>query len=220
MTQNIAQRPARQGRRSLKRAKAVVLAAPAAPQGLPVLIERVAASVTDIDGLTKLLALKREMEADADRRAFDSDFAALQAEVGRVAANRFDPQKHRAYADLNALIDMVGPLAAARGFTITYTSEPSTVPNATKVTMRVGRNGAWNETSVDVPMDGVGMRGNANMSPAQATLTITYGRKQALLLGFNLTVDSGGQRPPEPQQRRLPGRRIRRLGMARIIWRS
>ena len=153
------------------------------------------------------------MEADADRRAFDSDFAALQAEVGRVAANRFDPQKHRAYADLNALIDMVGPLAAARGFTITYTSEPSTVPNATKVTMRVGRNGAWNETSVDVPMDGVGMRGNANMSPAQAhALTITYGRKQALLLGFNLTVDSGGQRPPEPQQRRLPGRRSAALG--------
>ena len=121
--------------------KAVALVAPAAPQSLPALIERVAASVTDIDGLAKLLALKREMDTEAERRAFDRDFAALQAEIGRVAANAYDPQKRRAYADLNALVDAVAPLAAAQGFTITYDSEPSAVPGAVKVTMTVGRNG-------------------------------------------------------------------------------
>ena len=179
--------------------KAVVLAEPAAPSGLPALFERAAgASNFDVDALTKLMALKREIEADAERRTFDQDFAALQAELSRVEANVYDPQKRRSYADINALVDVVGPLAAAKGFIITYDAEPSAVAGCVKVTMKLVRNGIERTASVDVPMDGAGMRGGANMSAPQAYgSTITYGRKLALTLLFNLTV-SAPQKATEP----------------------
>ena len=98
-----------------RRASKAVVVAPAAPQGLPALFERAAAANFDVDALTKLLAIKREIEADAERRAFDQDFAALQAEIGRVEANAYDPQKRRAYADINALLDAVAPAARRQG---------------------------------------------------------------------------------------------------------
>ena len=66
-----------------------------------------------------------------------------------------------------------------------------------KVTVKLMRNGVERTASVDVPMDGAGMRGGANMSAPQAYgSTITYGRKLALTLMFNLTV-SAPQRPPQ-----------------------
>jgi hypothetical protein len=149
--------------------KAVALAQPSAPAGLPALFERAAAASNfDVDALTKLMALKREIEADEARRRFDREFAALQAEIGRVTANAYDPQKRRSYADLNALVDAVAPLAAVRGFTITYDTEPSAVPGCVKVTMKIALDGAANKTSVDVPLDGAGTRGGANMSLPQA----------------------------------------------------
>ena len=46
-------------------------------------------------------------------------------------------------------------------------------------------------------MDGVGLKGNPNMSPAQASgATFTYGRRMALTGLFNLTV--GGSKPKTP----------------------
>src|SRR5271166_1802939 len=76
----------------------------AAPQSLPALFERAASAANfDVEALGKLLALKREIDAHADRRAFDLDFAALQAEVGRV--------------DINALDDAVRTSISAKGNT-------------------------------------------------------------------------------------------------------
>ena len=86
-----------------RRASKAVVVAPAAPQGLPALFERAALSIATVDDLKAFLALKREIEADDERRAFDQDFAQLQAEIGRVEATAYDTQKRRSYADLNAL---------------------------------------------------------------------------------------------------------------------
>jgi len=85
---------------------------------LPALFERAASAANfDVEALGKLLALKREIDAHADRRAFDLDFAALQAEVGRVETNAYNPDKHQAYADINALDDAVRTSISAKGNT-------------------------------------------------------------------------------------------------------
>ena len=184
---------------SKRRAGKALVVAPAAPQGLPALIERLASSITDIAGLKDLYALKREIEADDERRLFDQDFAQLQGELQPVEANSFDSQKRRSYADINALTDAVAPLIAARGFALSYDAEPSAVAGAVRVTVKLMRNGIERAASVDVPMDGAGMRGGANMSAPQAYgSTITYGRKLGLTLLLNLTVESG--RPAEPHR--------------------
>jgi hypothetical protein len=181
--------------------KAVVVAA--APQGLPALFERAALSIATVDDLKAFLALKREIEADDERRAFDQDFAQLQAEIGRIEATAYDSQKRRSYADLNALTDAVAPLIVARGFALSYDAEPSAFPGAVKVTAKLSRNGIERTASADMPLDGVGMRGNANMSAPQAYVsTTTHGRKLALTLLFNLTVESG--RPAEPHRESQP----------------
>ena len=113
-----AQEPKRRGKPS--KALTVPTVSPTAPQGLPALFERAALSIATVEDLKAFLALKREIDADSERRAFDQDFAALQAEIGRVEATAYDTQKRRSYADLNALTDAVAPLIAARGFALSY----------------------------------------------------------------------------------------------------
>ena len=179
------------------------LTAPAAtqPQGLPALFERAAKAPNfDADALTKLYALKAQIDALADRRAFEQDFAALQAEVGRVSANAYDPQKKRAYADINAIDDAVRALTPAKGFALSFDSAPSTVAGSITVTATLSREGCACSASAIVQMDGVGLKGAINMSPAQASgATFTYGRRMAMTALFNLTV---GSKPTEPPRER------------------
>jgi hypothetical protein len=61
-------------------------------------------------------------------------------------------------------------------------------------------------TSVDIPMDGHGMKSGANMSAPQAYgSSLTYGRRLSQTLLFNLTVDTGisggSQRAESPPPR-------------------
>ena len=169
----------------------------AAPHGLPALFER-AASVAnfDVEALGKLLSLKRELDAHADRRAFDQDFAALQAEIGRVEANAYNPDKRQAYADINALDDAVRTSISAKGFALSFDTAAGVVPGSITVTATLTRDGCSRSSSAVVQMDGVGLKGNPNMSPAQASgATFTYGRRMALTGLFNLTV---GSKPKPP----------------------
>jgi hypothetical protein len=166
------------------------LALAPAPQGLPALFERAAQAANfDVEALGRLLALKAEIEAAAEAKAFDRDFADLQAELAPVEANAFDPQKRRAYADLGALVDAVGGLIAAKGFALSYDAAPGALEGTVRITAKLFRAGVERTASVDMPMDGAGMRGGANMSAPQAyASTLTHGRKAALSLLFNLTV--------------------------------
>ena len=161
---------------------ALAIAPAAVPQGLPALFERAASAANfDVEALGKLLALKHEIEAAAEQRAFDSDFAALQAELAPVEANAYDPQKKRSYADLGAMVDAVGGLVAAKGFALSYDAAPGAVEGTVKVTAKLFRARVERTASVDMPMDGAGMRGGANMSAPQAYgSSVTYGRKLAL----------------------------------------
>jgi hypothetical protein len=68
-------------------------------------------------------AMQKRATSAALRR-FDQGFAALQAELSPVEANAYDAQKRRSYADLNALVEAVGPLAASKGFGLTYDAGP------------------------------------------------------------------------------------------------
>lgn len=182
-----------------RRASKAMVVAPAAPLSLPAIIERAAASITTIEGLREFLALKAQMEADAERRLFDQDFAWVQAEIGRVAANAYDPQKRNSYANLNAIDDAVRPLLAVKGFTLTYSSALSSDGQSLTVAATVSRNGAERRAEVAVRMDGVGLKGAPNMSPAQASgATFTYGRRMAQTALFNLTTGGGTAKPPAP----------------------
>jgi hypothetical protein len=153
MTETNRRNVAPQARKRRRASGKAVVVAPAAPQGWPALFERAAQSSNfDIDALAKLIALKREMEADA-----------------------FDQQKRRSYADINALLDVIGPAAAAKGFGLGYDAAPGAIDGTVKVTVKLMRNGVERTASVDMPMDGAGMRGNVNMSAPQAYVSTVKG---------------------------------------------
>jgi len=183
-----------------KRTRRAIATVAAAPQGWPALFERAASAANfDVDALSRLVALKREMDAHDDRRAFDQDFAAVQAEIGRVEANAYDPQKKRAYADLNALDDAVRRAISLKGFSLSFDSAPCG-DAAITVTCKVSRDGCERSSSVVVRIDGVGLKGNANMSPAQASVaTFSYGRRVALTArSSTLPLDPNHQQISSP----------------------
>lgn len=123
-----------------KRGGRAIAPVAAAPHGLPALFERAASAANfDVEALGKLIALKREMEAFDDRRAFDQDFAALQAEIGRVEANAYNPDKRQAYADINALDDAVRTSISAKGFALSFDTASGAVPGSITVTATLTR---------------------------------------------------------------------------------
>lgn len=71
----------------------VAVVAPAPPQNLPDLIGRVAGSVTNVDDLAKLMALKREIDADAERRDFDRAMSSGPPAPPRVLGSASTPSR-------------------------------------------------------------------------------------------------------------------------------
>jgi hypothetical protein len=59
---------------------------------------KLAAPHFDVEALAKLIALRREIEANAEVKAFYQDFVALQVAIASVETHAYDPQKRTAYA--------------------------------------------------------------------------------------------------------------------------
>jgi hypothetical protein len=171
------------------------------------LIDRLASDPTiDIDRLMRAYELRERAEERRSKLAFEQAFASAQAEIEPVAKRAKNDQTHSNYAKLEAINEAVMPIVTRHGFSVSFDTADCPIEGHYRITAAVSRDGHTRAYRVDIPIDGAGMRGNANKTATHAFgSTISYGRRYLICLIWNISTfdDNDGNRNA-PDQRRAP----------------
>jgi hypothetical protein len=162
---------------------------------LMALIERAARDPeVDLDRMERLFSMHEAMKSKQAEVAFKDAMAAAQFEIGPVVAKKRNDQTHSKYADLAAILEVAQPIIAKHGLSTSFGTEPCDVPNHYRVTCEVSHGGFSKTYKADIPMDGTGLKGNANKTATHTFgSTMTYGRRYLFCMIFNIaTADDDG----------------------------
>ncbi len=161
----------------------------------------------DLEKLEKLLELQKLYEANEARKVFASEFAVAQANIDAVLKTKVNPQTHSKYAGLDSVIETSKPVYTKQGFSIIFYEGKTEVAENVQVCADVLHEAGHKETyHFDVPLDGVGIKGNAMMTKIHGKASsVSYGRRYLLCMIWNIPTQdddgqgSGKQEPTLPQ---------------------
>jgi len=166
------------------------------------LISKAIAGKADLAQLEKLLALKERFEANEAKKVFASSFAIVQANIASVAKTKSNPQTHSKYAGLDGIIESAKPIYTKEGFSIIFYEGQSTAEGCIRICSDVLHTAGHKETYYyDVPLDGVGIKGNANMTKIHGKASSTsYGRRYLMCMIWNIPTgdDDDGNAAGKP----------------------
>ena len=142
----------------------------------------------DLDKLEKLLILQERYEANEARKIFASSFAVAQANIATVIKTKLNPQTHSKYADLGDIIEGTKPIYTKEGFAIIFYEGVTTAAGNIRICADVLHSAGHKETYYyDVPLDGVGIKGNANMTAIHAKASSTsYAQRYLMCMLWNI----------------------------------
>jgi hypothetical protein len=140
--------------------------------------------------IEKMLALQERWDANNARKAYAGDFAKAQAEIGPVVKKATNPQTKSKYALLEDVIDVTQPIYTKYGFSIIFYEGETAKPEHVRINADVIHFLGHKETYYyDVPMDGEGIRGNANMTKIHAKASsVAYGRRYLMYMIWNVST--------------------------------
>ena len=150
----------------------------------------------DLDKLEKLMRLQREHEADNARKAYNSNMVLVQEEIPSVIKTKKNDQTHSKYASLDKIIEQTKKIYTSHGFSISFYEGDTAKENHIRICADVVHGAGHKETyHYDVPMDGVGIKGNANMTAIHAKASSTsYARRYLMCMIWNIpTEDNDAQ---------------------------
>ncbi len=150
---------------------------------------------TDLEKLKGLMELQERWEANQARKAYASSFSTAQANIEAVIKTKTNSQTHSKYADLSDVIDSAKPVYTKEGFSVIFYEGDTPLPEHVRVYADVQHIDGHKETyHFDVPLDGVGLKGNANMTKIHAKASsVAYGRRYLMCMIWNIpTADDDG----------------------------
>lgn len=162
----------------------------------------------DIVKLERLFEMREKIEDRRERQAFNAAMAAAQAELIPVARNAYNPQTRAKYADLSAISEMALPIIHKHGLALSFSEFRSEIEGCAGIACEVMHSDGYAKSfQFNVPMDGTGLKGNANKTATHAYgSTATYGRRYATLAVFNIIIaakdddgNGGRQSAPAPE---------------------
>lgn len=162
------------------------------------LIER-AATDPNFDA-QKMQALVNMRNAELDRVArheFNLAFNRVQKKVSSIVADASNDQTKSAYASYPALDAALRPIYSADGFSISYNTGDSPLPEHVRVFAELSRGSHSRMYQCDIPCDGKGARGGDVMTKTHAAMSATtYGQRNLLkmIFGIAVTKDDDGNR--------------------------
>lgn len=163
------------------------------------MIERAARDPNvDINKMERLFEMHQKMQERQAVTAFNAAMSAAQAEMPTVTRNKDNTQTKSKYADLYAIADEALPTIHKHGFGLSFSEAPATKDDCLGVSCRATHSAGHSETyHFNVPLDGAGLKGNANKTVTHAYgSTFTYGRRYATCGVFNIVVkDNDGNAP-------------------------
>ena len=155
----------------------------------------------NLDKLEKLLALQERYEANEARKLFASSFAIAQEKIAVVVKTKLNPQTHSKYADLGNIIESAKPVYTKEGFSMIFYEGETKVPENIRICVDVLHTAGHQKTYFyDVPLDGVGIKGNPNMTKIHGkSSSAAYGRRYLMSMVWNIpTKDDDGNAAGAP----------------------
>lgn len=144
-----------------------------------------------IEVIKELAALRdRERDHDAEIQ-FNEAMNKAQSELGRIAPDLENPQTHSKYASYAALDKKLRPIYTRHGFSLSFDSAESKVPEMVQVVCYVSHKGGHTRTyhSPLMPADGKGAKGGDVMTKTHATgSAMSYGMRYLLKYIFNVAI--------------------------------
>ena len=159
------------------------------------LIQMVVAGKGSLEQLKGLLDLQKDWEANEARKVFASSFAIAQANITAVVKTKLNPQTHSKYADLSDIVKSAQPIYTKEGFSVIFYEGDTTAPESIRICADVLHSAGHKETyHYDVPLDGKGIQGNANMTKIHGKSSSTsYARRYLMCMIWNIpTQDDDG----------------------------
>lgn len=163
-----------------------------------------------IEVFDRLIAAQREWEMHIADTAFNDNLSAAEAEISTVITDAPNPQTKKRYATFPRLDSACRPVYTKFGFGIRYDTEDVDANNVL-VFGHLSRGMITRTSKITMPIETTGMKGSAMTTRTWAkAAAITYGRRQLLIMLFNLAIadadDDGAAaaerqppRPPRPQ---------------------
>lgn len=149
----------------------------------------------DLDKLEKLLELQIKWETNEARKAFSKDFATAQANIIPVVKKKRNNHTSSNYADLADVIETTQPIYTKEGFSVTFNEADCPKEGHARCTADVLHcMGHREQYHLDIPLDGTGIKGNANMTPIHGKASaMQYARRYLMCMIWNIpTADNDG----------------------------
>jgi hypothetical protein len=154
----------------------------------------------DASQLEKLMDLQERWERNQAEKEFATAMHACQQDMPKVLRNAENAQTHSTYATLERVQESARPVYSKHGFSLSYGEADCPVASFKRTVCDVRHvGGACHRYHLDLPMDGVGPKGNAigGMNAVQGCISTTsYGQRRLLCMIFNITLsgeDDDGQ---------------------------
>lgn len=172
------------------------------------IIERAARDPNvDIDKMQRLMEMReREMNRIAQQQ-FNEAMKAAQSEMPQVVRNATNDQTRSKYAKYETISEAIQPIIAKHGFSLSFNEGTTDKQNCIRILCDVMHEGGHTKQyHADIPLDAVGMKGNANKTATHAYgSTKSYGRRYLKMDIFDVAVkdedDDGNSSSPEVVER-------------------
>lgn len=152
-------------------------------------------SNTDLEKLEKLLELQLRWQANEARKEYALSFSNAQKAVTSVYKSKTNNQTKSKYADLGDVIESVKPVYTKEGFSVIFYEGDTVAQEMIRIYADVLHSSGHKETyHLDVPLDGKGLQGNANMTKIHGKASsVAYARRYLMCMIWNIpTSDNDG----------------------------
>lgn len=146
----------------------------------------------DLDKMQKFLELQESWERREAEKEYFAALARVHANIPVVNKSKFNPQTKSKYADLADVIRAIQPVYAKEGITVSFSEGGGAPEGHVRVIAEIAHAKGHKENGkyLDVPMDGKGIQGKANMTATHGKFsTLTYGQRKLECMIFNIATD-------------------------------
>lgn len=145
----------------------------------------------DLDKMERMLNIQMQWEANEAKKAYNDAMSKVHALIPSIAKTMKNPQTNSRYVDLNDIIVKTKEVYTNEGFSVSF-YEGDEAPEGhvricADITHRLGHTVTRH---YDVPLDGKGLKGNANMTAIHGKASATsYGRRYLMCMIFNIPTN-------------------------------
>jgi len=161
------------------------------------LIELALNKGADLDKVEKVLALQERWQANEAKKVYNDAMVNVHKDMPVVAKSLKNDQTRSKYASLDDIICKTKEVYTAQGFSISFYEGETPLAEHIRICADVIHRLGHKETyHFDVPLDGKGIKGNANMTAIHAKASSTsYARRYLMCMIWNIPTgdDNDGQ---------------------------